>query len=63
MDGLKLEDFNSHESCNENTMKEILELAKNYSKSIEVGTTETLICLVFSIMPYTFCSCLFHQCE
>ena len=36
MEGLKLEDFKTHETNNETTMKEMLELAKNYSKSIEV---------------------------
>ena len=36
LEGLKLEDFKTHESNNESTMKDMLELAKNYSKSIEV---------------------------
>ena len=36
MEGLKLEDFKTHETNNETTMKDMLELAKNYSKSIEV---------------------------
>ena len=36
MEGLKLEDFKTHETNNESTMKDMLELAKNYSKSIEV---------------------------
>lgn len=35
MEGLKLEDYKTHEANNEVTMKEMLDLAKNYSKSIE----------------------------
>ncbi|KAL5264929.1 hypothetical protein ACHWQZ_G005876 [Mnemiopsis leidyi] len=41
MEGLKLEDFKTHETNNETTMKEMLELAKNYSKSIEEEDTMT----------------------
>lgn len=37
VEGLKLEDYKTHETNNENTMKEMLELAKNYSKSIEAN--------------------------
>eukprot|EP01119_Soliformovum_irregulare_P002196 TRINITY_DN1244_c0_g1_i1.p2 TRINITY_DN1244_c0_g1~~TRINITY_DN1244_c0_g1_i1.p2 ORF type:complete len:308 (-),score=77.87 TRINITY_DN1244_c0_g1_i1:67-990(-) len=33
-DGLKLEDFESHEATNEKLAKEMLELAKNYNKQI-----------------------------
>jgi len=40
-DGLKLEDFKTHESSNEKTMKDILDLAKSYSKSIEEEDTMT----------------------
>ena len=40
-DGLKLEDFKSHESSNEKTMKDILDLAKSYSKSIEVSNCQS----------------------
>lgn len=35
MEGLKLEDYKTHETNNESTMKDMLDLAKNYSKSIE----------------------------
>jgi len=41
MEGLKLEDFKTHETNNESTMKDMLELAKNYSKSIEDEDTMT----------------------
>lgn len=35
IEGLKLEDYKTHEVSNEETMKSMLDLAKNYSKSIE----------------------------
>ncbi|TMW39596.1 hypothetical protein DOY81_015325 [Sarcophaga bullata] len=34
-DGLTLEDYNEHCSINENTVQEMLELAKNYNKALE----------------------------
>ena len=35
IDGLMLEDYNSHCKTNETTVKEMLELAKNYNKVCE----------------------------
>ena len=49
-DGLKLEDFKTHESSNEKTMKDILDLAKSYSKSIEVSKID-----YFKYIVYSYC--------
>jgi len=35
IDGLTLEDYNKHCQTNEKTVNEMLELAKNYNKSLE----------------------------
>merc|ERR1712141_457294 len=41
MDGLTLKDYNTHCQTNEKSVKEMLELAKNYNKSLEEEETMT----------------------
>ena len=41
MDGLTLKDYTSHCTTNEKTVKEMLELAKNYNKALEEEETMT----------------------
>ena len=41
VDGLTLQDYNAHCSVNEKTVKEMLDLAKNYSKALEEEETMT----------------------